>query len=360
LKTTSRSISSIKYSFSAGLLLFVFLSCKDKETPSTVAAPQKLNTLIVKRQSKTIFDEYAVKLEGRQTVEIRPKVTGFIKEILIEEGQKVSLGQTLFRLETESLSNDAAAAAAAVEQARLEVEKLEPLVAGNIISPIQLKSAQAKLQQAQNSLASIKATVGFATIKSPVNGFAGSIPFKVGALVSSNIGQPLTVVSDIEVIRAYFSLTEKQVLKLKTQNQFDQNGSGVNVSLTLADGRLYPHTGNLAMINPIVDATTGSVTARADFPNPDYLLSSGGSGRIQLPYELKDVFVLPMTATVDLQGSKLIFTVDADGTVHSMPIEIIGQSDTEYLVSNLKDGTRIVSEGVSRLKDEQQIVIANP
>lgn len=115
MKTTSKSLSSIKYSFTAGLLLFVF-SCKNKETPSTVAAPQKLNTLIVKRRSRIIFDEYAVKLEGRQTVEIRPKVTGFIKEILIEEGQKVSLGQTLFRLETESLSNDAAAAAAAVEQ----------------------------------------------------------------------------------------------------------------------------------------------------------------------------------------------------------------------------------------------------
>lgn len=323
-------------------------------------ATPALQVATLQPEERIVFETFAASLEGLQHVEIRPKVSGFIDRIFIEEGQQVRKGQPLFRLETARLTQDAAAAKAAVQVAQVEVDKLVPLVEKGIISNIQLETARARLQQAKSTYQSLQADIGYANLNSPVDGYAGSIPYKVGALVSNTMASPLTVVSDIREIRAYFSMNEKQLLQWKLQQADSATVAGgdgnTRVELIMVNGEPYPHPGRIAVVNSIVDRTTGNVSLRADFPNPEHLLSSGSSGRIRIPNSHRNVLVVPMTATIDLQGHKMVYTLGADQTVSAKPIQIAAQTATEYLVaSGLEPGVTIVTEGVSRLKDGQTI-----
>jgi membrane fusion protein (multidrug efflux system) len=345
----------------SAISLAILASCGGKNEQQA-AAPQapslKVNTL--EKQDITLYNSYSTNIEGEQNVEIWPKVSGFVQKIYVEEGQQVKKGQLLFKLETQTLSQDAQAAKAAVNVAQVEVDKLVPLVEKNIISEVQLKTAKAQLEQAKSTYSSIAANIGYSNIVSPVNGYIGEIPYKVGALVSSSMGQPLTVVSDISTVRAYFSMTEKQLLDMKSK--MTKGGASVSsenspeVELVMINGETYPHKGKIAMVNNIINPTTGSVTLRADFNNPNFLLSSGSTGTIKVPSPQKDVMVVPKMATVDIQGNKLVYILQDDNTVKSQKINIIDQTDSEYLVSQgVQPGNTIVVEGVSKLREGQSI-----
>lgn len=345
----------------SAISLAIFASCggKNEQQATAPQAPSlKVNTL--EKQDITLYNSYSTNIEGEQNVEIWPKVSGFVQKIYVEEGQQVKKGQLLFKLETQTLSQDAQAAKAAVNVAQVEVDKLVPLVEKNIISEVQLKTAKAQLEQAKSTYSSIAANIGYSNIVSPVNGYIGEIPYKVGALVSSSMGQPLTVVSDISTVRAYFSMTEKQLLEMKSK--MTKGGASVSsenspeVELVMINGETYPHKGKIAMVNNIINPTTGSVTLRADFNNPNFLLSSGSTGTIKVPSPQKDVMVVPKMATVDIQGNKLVYILQDDNTVKSQKINIIDQTDSEYLVSQgVQPGNTIVVEGVSKLREGQSI-----
>lgn len=336
----------------------VLMSCGGKTQQPTAPPPPALKVATLEKGDITLDKTYSTSMEGVQNVQIWPKVAGFVDNIYVEEGQKVKKGQLLFKLETQSLSQDAKAAQAAVNVARVEVEKLVPLVEKGIISEIQLTTAKARLEQAKSSYQSIAANIGYSVIHSPVTGFIGGIPFKEGALVSNAMGQPLTVVSDISSIRAYFSMNEKELLEMKSRMSLGEgNGEGGSqeVELIMINGKTYPHKGRIAMINNIIDPTTGNVTLRADFPNPDLLLSSGSTGKIRIPTTYSDVWVIPQSATIDRQGTKMIFVLEGENA-NPKPIDIVAQTATEYVVAQgIEPGTTIVIEGVSKLRDGQAI-----
>lgn len=358
LNTLSSYMKTIKIPFVlAGMVLL--MSCGGKTQQQSAPPPPSLKTTALKKQDITVYNTYSTSMEGVQNVQIWPKVSGFVQNIYVEEGQKVKKGQLLFKLETQTLSQDANAAKASVNVAQVEVDKLVPLVEKGIISNVQLETAKAQLEQAKSNYNSITANIGYSNIVSPVNGYIGGIPYKVGALVSSTMAQPLTVVSDISGIRAYFSMNEKELLQMKTQMAANANESAASstpeVELVMINGQTYPHKGKIAMINNIINPTTGSVSLRADFENPDLLLSSGSTGKIKVPSTYKDVWVIPQFATVDLQGTKMVYVLNGE-TVNTKPIDIVSQTDTEFIVSEgLEEGTTIVTEGVSKLRDGQTI-----
>lgn len=343
----------------AGLVFFV--SCK--ESKQSTQQEQSAPTLKVKQLKKhdvTTYDLYSTSIQGKQNVEIRPKVSGFIQEIYVEEGQKVKKGQLLFKLETESLTQDANAAQASVNAAQVEVDKLKPLVEKNIISNVQLETAKAQLEQAKSGYQSISANIGYSRITSPVDGYIGEIPFKVGTLVSNTTTEALTTVSDISEVRAYFSLNEKELLEIKQRVAKEGRTIDIKkapeVELVMVNGETYQHKGKIAMVNNIINSSTGSVTLRADFKNPNLILSSGSTGEIKIPATMNGVFTVPMTATVDLQGNKMVYVVSSENTVTSQPITIVDQTKDEYIVKDgLKEDTKLVVEGVSKLKSGQKI-----
>lgn len=344
------------------LVALSIVSCGKKEQqapPQQGPAPFPVQT--VARQDATVFEEYTANLEGRQNVEIRPKVNGFIQKIYVDEGQEVRKGQLLFKLETQTLNQDAAAAKAAVNAAQVEVDRLKPLVDRKIISNVQLETAKANLAQAQAAYGSVAANISYGTITSPVDGVIGALPFKEGALVSSTMTDPLTTVSDTRVIRAYFSMNEKQMLDFTRTFQGATLEAKLKntppVSLVLVDGSEFEQKGRLDAVQGLVNATTGTTQFRAEFANPQAVLRSGSNGVVRIPVVHKNVIVVPQTAVFDMQGKQMVYVVGKDNNVKSKVLTIATTSGTNFIVTEgLEEGETIVVEGASKLKDGTAIV----
>ncbi|NMH27623.1 efflux RND transporter periplasmic adaptor subunit [Flavobacterium silvaticum] len=339
----------------------LFLSCgKKEEQAPPPAGPMPFPVQTIAHQDATIYQEYTANLEGRQNVEIRPKVSGFIQKTFVDEGQQVKKGQLLFQLETNTLSQDAAAAKAAVNAAQVEVDRLAPLVQRNIISNVQLETAKAKLSQAKSNYGSIAANIGYGRITSPADGVIGSLPYKNGTLVSATSEKPLTTVSDSRDMRAYFSLNEKQMIDFsktfKGATLANKLKNVPSVELLLADNSVYDQKGKIETINGLVDPQTGTTQFRAEFPNPEAVLRSGGTGTVRLPVVQKNVIVVPQNAVIDMQGKQLVYVLGEGNKVKSRIIKTNGTSGLDFIVTDgLKDGEQIVVEGASKMKDDMQI-----
>lgn len=337
-------------------------ACGGKEQQQG-AAQQALPFPIVKVGSKQItgYSSYPASIEGIVNSDIRAKVSGYIKQVLVDEGEKVRAGQPLFRLETASLSQDAEAAKASVNAAQVEVDRLGPLVEKGIVSNVQLETAKAKLAQAKSTYNSITANIGYATVKSPIDGYVGAIPYRVGSLISPADATPLTTVSDISEVYAYFSMNEKDYL------DFIQNAEGETlqdkldnlpaVNLQLANGSIYKEKGKIQTVTGQVNQSTGTVSFRAIFENPNLIVTNGNSGKVLIPTTYTDAPVIPQAATFERQGQILVYHVKEDNTVSADVVEINDRIDNLYVVkSGVKVGDVIVSDGVGKLRPNMPIV----
>lgn len=344
-----------------GICLF-FASCgNDKDQAQRAPQAMPFPVVTIPSETVTAYATYPTSLEGIINSEVRAKTSGYITDVLVDEGQKVRKGQTLFKLETQSLSQDAAAAKANVNAAQVEVDKLKPLVDKNIISNVQLLSAKAKLAQAQSGYNSIAANIGYATIKSPVDGYVGAIPFREGALISPTSQVPLTTVADTDKIYAFFALNEKAYLDFIETNEGktleDKIKNLPKVRLILANGSLYDQEGTIETINSQVDPSTGTVSFRAVFDNPNRMLSSGYSGKIQLPKVYTDATVVPTSSTYERQGITYVYKVQGDTLAVSNSIDILDRVDNIVVVKDgIQPGDKIVAKGVGKLRDQTPIV----
>jgi membrane fusion protein (multidrug efflux system) len=344
-------------------ILLLFSSCGEDKSAQQAQMAQQAPTLpVVTIPTKTVtaFTTYPASIEGIVNSQVNAKISGYITDVLVDEGQKVRKGQTLFRLETQTLSQDAAAARANVNAAQVEVDKLKPLVEKNIISNVQLETAKAKLQQAKSGYNSIAANIDYGNIKSPVDGYVGSINLRKGALVSPSSQVPMTTVSDISKVYAYFSMNEKEYL------DFIQNAEGKDieekikklpkVQLLLANGSLYEEEGTIETINSQVNANTGSISFRAVFDNPSRILTNGNSGKIKVPKVYTDAVVVPQEATYEQQGSIYVYKVGEDGMATSTKIETTAEVGNLYVVaSGLQKGDKIVAKGANKLRGNSKI-----
>lgn len=337
-------------------------SCDNGNNNQGQFGQQALPFPVITIPSETViaYDTYPTRLEGIINSQVYAKTSGYITEVLVDEGQKVKRGQTLFRLETESLSQDAAAAKANVNAAQVEVDKLIPLVEKNIISSVQLETAKAKLAQAQSGYNSIAANIGYATIKSPVDGYVGAINLREGSLVSPSSPTPLTAVVDTDKVYAFFSLNEKQYL------DFIQNSEGKTIEekiknmpkvrLLLANGQLYPIEGTIETINSQINAATGTVSFRAIFDNPNRLLSSGSSGQIQIPRVYENATLVPDVSTFERQGITYAYRVQGDTLAIPSSIDILDRVDNLLIVGEgVSPGDKIVARGVDKLRGNTPI-----
>jgi len=347
--------------FSVLIAIVILASCGKKEEQAPAQGPAPFPVQTIAKQDAVVYQEYTANLEGQQNVEIRPKVNGFIQKIYVDEGQVVKKGQLLFKLETQTQNQDASAAQANVKAAQVEVDRLKPLVDRKIISEVQLETAKAKLAQAKSAYGAIAANIGFGTITSPVNGVIGSLPFREGSLVSSTNEMPLTTVSDTKIVRAYFSMNEKQLLffnkTFKGETTAAKLKAAPEVSLLLVDGSEYDQKGKIATMNGLVNPTTGTTQFRAEFKNPEGILRSGSSGIVRLPIEQKGVMLVPQNAIFEVQGKQTLYVVEKGNKVKSRIVTTNGTSELNFIVTDgLKEGEVVVIEGASKLKDDMEIV----
>lgn len=340
------------YFLSSLLVIISLLSCNNKQEEKKENLPMPYKVVQVTKENTTLLTEYPTKLEGITDIDIRAKIDGYIEKIFIEEGQEVRKGQILFKLETQTATQDAAAAKAKVDAAQIEVNRLKPLVDRKIISDVQLESSKANLASTKSTYQSIIARINYATIKSPVNGMVGTLPLRIGSYVSSQTAEPLTRISDISKVYAYFSVNEKEQLDIMMNAEGksfqDKISKMPAVNLVLSNGQVYEESGKIETFSGQANTQTGSFNVRASFPNPNKLLRSGGSGNIQIPTELKDVILIPQNATVELQDKRIALIVDNENKVKFVPIVVRAVPGGKFFVvdSGLTTNDKFLVEGV--------------
>ncbi len=339
----------------------------------TAMGPGQYAVMTVSTTDREIPSNYSATIRGRQDIDIYPQVSGTIFQLCVTEGQRVSNGQTLFIIDQvpykaalQTAEANVAAAEASVATAQLTYNSKKELFARNVVSQFDLSTAENNLLTAKAQLAQAEAqrvnaanNLSYTVVKSPANGVVGTLPYRVGALVSASIPQPLTTVSDNSVMYVYFSMTENQLLDMtRKYGSIEQTLKQLpDVQLRLNDGSIYDKTGRIESISGVIDPSTGTVSLRAAFPNEGGLLHSGGAGNIILPTLYKDCIAIPQSATFELQDKVFVYKL-VDGKASSAPVQVASISDgKEYIVlSGLAAGDVIITEGVGLLREGTPVV----
>jgi membrane fusion protein (multidrug efflux system) len=367
------------YAGAIAALMLIITGCGKKDDQAAAAAaaagqPKAYKVVTLSPQSATINIDYPASIQGQQNIEIRPRVDGYIEKIFVDEGAVVKAGQPLFKIsapqyeqEVRTATAGVKSAQASVSAAKLAVTKVTPLVNQQIISKYELESAQfnyesarAALAQARAALVNAQTNVGFTTVKSPVNGVVGSIPFRLGSLASAANADALTTVSSIGNVYAYFAFNEKQLLTITKDSTSTTLAAKIQkipaVSLLLSDGTIYGEKGKIETINGLINTATGSVSVRARFPNSKGIIRSGSSTKVRIPQDVKNKIIVPQSATFELQDKRFA-TVVENGKTKNVVITVLDNTIGNYYVvdSGLKEGDQIVLEGVANLKEGTQI-----
>lgn len=374
----------------------LILSACKKESEGAPQGPKAVTSVQVETRNITGFTEFPASIEGRVNNDVRAKIQGYITQVLVDEGQYVSKGQPLFRLETNALNENASAARAgvgaarssvsaaeanvkaaqaAVNAAEVEVNKLRPLVERNIISNVQLQTAQANLARAQAQLSQavasrqqasagvaqaqanyqgVQENINYSIIRAPISGVVGKINMRNGSLAGPADPTPLTTVSDTSELFAYFSMNEKEYL------DFLKNSTGASVpeklknlpmvDLVLANGDIYSEKGRVQAVTGQIDPTTGTIQFRVSFPNPEKLLSNGNSGKVRIPKLYDAALVVPESATYEQQGLVYVYKIEKD-TAKNYVIKVTDRVNNIVVIDEgLKKGDVVVAEGVGTLK----------
>lgn len=355
----------------AVFVLFNLSSCGKKQEAEQTEK-QMYPTMIVNEQSTELLSVYPATIKGKEDIDIRPRIDGFIDAIYVDEGSIVRKGQQLFKINSpqaeQALTTAEAnirSAKAQVNTAKINVDRIRPLAEKEIVGNVQLltaedsyQSAIAVLAQAEAALKNAQATISWTNVTSPVDGIVGAIPFRLGSLVNS--ANVLTTVANTSNVFAYFSLNEKELAvflnTIDGETQAEKIKNMPEVILTLADGTVYTEKGRVETITGTINVTTGSANFRAEFPNKQGLLRSGTSGKVSIPRSMENVFVIPQKATFAQQDKILIFSVQGDSVMQKV-ISVISTPDGKnYAVTGgLSNGERIVLDGVATLSNGKKI-----
>jgi len=329
-----------------------------------------LPVITVIKLPATTYQEFAASVQGTNDIEIRPQVDGYLDKIYVDEGAYVKKGQVLFHINNrpylEQLNTAKAGLAAAkakLADAEINVSKLTPLVQNNVVSDVQLKSAQAaydaaaaSVAQSQAMVQSAQINVGYTSVKAPVDGYVGRIPHRTGSLVGLTTAEALTVVSEIKDVYAYFSLSEYDFLRFKQQfagGTIEEKIKNMpEVELLLPDGSIYSHKGRVQLAAGQFDNSIGAINFRAIFPNKDKLLRSGNTGKVRIAQLHNDALIVPQEATFEIQDKVFVLALGDSNKVRTKPIVVGGKTSYYYFVEDgIQVGERIIFAGGGNVRD---------
>ena len=366
------------YSFSTLLTAIFMVSCNgvNNEQNQLIQEQKEVEVIILKKDSATIINSYPATIEGKNNIEIRPQVSGYIDKIFIEEGQYVTAGKILFNINAGTLIQDKNQAIAALQTAKsqlisaqLDLEKYQNLSQNKVVTDFQYKKAKSAydaaksvVNQQESLIASINISLSFTHIKAPISGYVGRLPQKMGALVSPSDAVALTTLSEVNTIYAYFSLSETDMLainKAKSGNNLQEKLKTFDqVELQLADGTIYPNKGKVDMIDGQYDEQTASIAVRASFQNPTHSLRSGNKGKIILHSLSYDVFKIPVLATYELQDKIIIGKLNAKNEVEYITLKDYTKSGDFYIVKGgFNNGDKIVAQELGQIPEKSIVKI---
>lgn len=337
--------------------------------------PPELPVAEVKTADAVVTKTYAASVEGVSNVEIRPQVSGYLTKIYVDEGQFVKAGQVLFAIESqvyrEQLNNAQAALLSAksnLDNSKINLDRKKELVSNKMVSDFQVREAEiaynaakAGVEQANAVVESAKINLGFTQIKAPVSGYTSRFNYRLGSLLSPTNQQPLTILSDIQQVYTYFSLSENDFINFQRQyagsNISEKIKNTPPVTLLMSDGTPYAHPGKIDAVEGLFNKTTGAITVRAKFVNPEVLLRSGNTGKIVMEQQLKNALLFPIASTVIIQDKVFVFSLDKENKAVQVPVEISGKSGNNYIISGgLKAGDKYIVMGFERLQPGTPVV----
>ena len=323
-------------------------ACKSKKETKesvgkfTITSPLLIDTAFTK--------EYVAEIQSLQNVEIRAKVKGFIEKIYVDEGQKVKAGQLLFTIRPREYEAELLKAKAEVRKAEVELQNTKALADKNIVSKSELTLATAKLDGVRAEEALAELYVSYTKITAPYDGVIDRLKLKSGSLIDE--GTLLTTLSNNNEVFAYFNVSELEYLDYKN-NSANKNNS---VKLILANNQEHKFPGKIETIEGEFDKNTGSIAFRAKFPNPDYLLKHGETGRVQLNIVAKNAIIIPQKSTFELQDKIYVYVVDKNNIVRSRLINVSQKLTNMYVVeSGLSVDDKIIYEGIQSAKENEAI-----
>ena len=332
-------------------------------------------TLTIEKKNITVPLKFSARMKGQNDVTVTPQVSGQLMKICVAEGQQVRQGQTLFvidsrnaQLELEAAQANLQAALAQENSAKLEYESNKNLFEKKIVSSYLLSNSENSYKQAQASVAQAKAAVnrakvnlGFCTITATVSGVIGEIPVRTGDQVSPMT--QLTILSGNTTMYAEISITEAIIESAVKEGM---NAADIEKYITqlppatfvMKNGTEYPHQGRFSSLTGVVNAATGSLTAKVLFPNPDGHLYSGIQGSVVMKYDEKDVIVIPQNAVVRLQDKSQVYKVQADSTATAIEVttEDTGNGKDFIITSGLNVGDKIVTTGANNVTEGQKVL----
>ncbi|HEU5146892.1 MAG TPA: efflux RND transporter periplasmic adaptor subunit [Chryseosolibacter sp.] len=352
------------------LTVLSIAACESKKPEEAASVPPRvLPVTNVLMKDTNLFREYVADIQAVQNVELRARVQGFLERIYVDEGQAVRKGQILFKINDEEYRAELAKANANLESAiaeakavELEVDRLKVMVEKKVISETELSVAEAKLkavnakiEQSRWAKSNAQLRLSYTSIRSPFNGIIDRIPFKVGSLIDH--GTLLTTVSDISEVFVYFNVSEGEYLEYVKSTVEESDGRNTLVSLMLADGTLYPFDGSVETMGGEFQASTGSISFRARFPNPNSILKHGATGKIRLSNTVTDAIMIPQKAAFEIQDKNFVFVVDSTNQVRMRNFVPKTRFSHYYIVeSGLKSGEKIVFEGIQEIRDGMRII----
>ncbi|SDF58040.1 efflux RND transporter periplasmic adaptor subunit [Chitinophaga filiformis] len=353
-----------------GISLVQIIACGGKKNNTAKNEVKTYPVMQMAYQQAEIDNDYPATIQGIQNIEIRPKIDGYVEDIYVDEGAAVKKGQLLFRINAPQYQQAVKTAEANIEIARadvnaaqMELNKVKPLVDKDIVSKYAeeaaeytLQSKQAALTQARAALSNAQTNFSYTSIYSPADGVIGILPYKIGSLISSTTPNPLTTVSNISKIYAYFSINEKQGLDFfatsKGKTMQEKLATLPPVTLVLANGTLLPDKGKVETASGLINTQTGALNMRATFPNPGGLVRSGSSALVRIPEKIDTALLVPQKATYQIQGKLFVYVLGEGNKVRSVEVTSSASAGQAFIITNgIRPGDKIVADGISSLRE---------
>ncbi len=342
------------------------LSCSRQEAAPPPPAPAVL-VAEVGQQDVPVHSEWVGTTDGYINAQIRAQVSGYLLSKHYRDGATVKAGQLLYQLDPRQYQAALDQALGQLQQARAallrdqqNVDKYRPLLGVGAVTRQEYDNAvqqvqgdQAAVESAEAAVAAAKLNLGWAKITSPIEGVAGITQSQVGDLIAETT--LMTTVSQIDPIKVYFPISEREYLKFSEGIERFRGGDDSDapvLELILADGTVYPRQGKAAAVNRQVETETGAIQIEALFPNPDNRLRPGGFARIRAVTETrKGALVVPQRAVQEVQGTYQVAVVGSDNMVEIRPVKVGPRQDTLWVIDEgLRAGERVVVEGLQKVK----------
>lgn len=354
--------------FGIPLIGLLLVSCSTEADKTTDKGNKKIPVTTVIEKDISLDRMYVADIQAIQNVELRSRVAGFLEKIHVDEGKFIKKGQLLFTISDEELRAEVSRAQASLNSiiadaktVELELERVKLLVNKRILSSSELDVAKAKfaaqnarIEEARAALDHARARLSYTKIYAPYDGIIDRIPLKPGSLLEE--GTLITSVSDISSVFAYFNISENEYLDYLRSRSKGADTTDKTVHLVLSDGKQYEFPGQVETVVSEFQENTGSIAFRARFPNPQFLLKHGATGKIKLTNNVEEALVLPQKAAFEIQDKNYVFVVDKANKVKMRNFKPKARLGDFYIIeSGLQEGETVVYEGIQNIKDGMQV-----